>query len=104
MLARCVVQEEISRTKALPFRHNDLFGPTVGPILYLCNDEQKERFLLPAAARRDQDRLRPDRAGLRRRSGGMRTRAVRDGDHYVLNGSKRFITRRARPTTARWSA
>ena len=23
---------------------------------------------------------------------GMRTRAVRDGDHYVLNGSKRFIT------------
>jgi hypothetical protein len=47
MLARCVVQEEISRTKALPFRHNDLFGPTVGPILYLCNDEQKERFLWP---------------------------------------------------------
>ena len=23
---------------------------------------------------------------------GMRTRAVRDGDHYVINGTKRFIT------------
>ena len=24
--------------------------------------------------------------------GGMRTTAVRDGDHYVINGVKRFIT------------
>src|SRR3712207_6173488 len=45
LLARCVVQEEISKTKALPFRHNNLFGPQVGPILYEGNDDQKERFL-----------------------------------------------------------
>ncbi|WP_425405558.1 acyl-CoA dehydrogenase family protein [Hwanghaeella sp.] len=25
-------------------------------------------------------------------AGGLRTRAVRDGDHYVINGSKRYIT------------
>src|SRR5688572_25573260 len=36
LLARCVVQEEISKTKAMPFRHNPLFGPPVGPILYEC--------------------------------------------------------------------
>src|SRR6266511_961202 len=37
LLERCVIQEEISKTKALPFRHNELFGPVVGPILYHCN-------------------------------------------------------------------
>jgi acyl-CoA dehydrogenase len=92
LLARCVVQEEISRTKALPFRHNDLFGPSIGPILFYCNDEQKERFLFPAM-RGEIDvcfaQTEPDSGS---DPGGMRTRAVRDGDHYVLNGSKRFIT------------
>jgi acyl-CoA dehydrogenase len=92
LLARCVVQEEISRTKALPFRHNDLFGPQIGPILYHCNDEQKERFLFPAM-RGEIDicfaQTEPDSGA---DPGGMRTRAVREGDHYVLNGSKRFIT------------
>ncbi len=92
LLPRCVVQEEISRTKALPFRHNDLFGPTIGPILYHCNDEQKERFLFPAM-RGEIDvcfaQTEPDSGA---DPGGMRTRAVRDGDHYILNGSKRFIT------------
>ncbi len=92
LLARCVVQEEISRTKALPFRHNDLFGPQIGPILYHCNDEQKERFLFPAM-RGEIDvcfaQTEPDSGA---DPGGMRTRAVREGDHYILNGSKRFIT------------
>jgi acyl-CoA dehydrogenase len=92
LLARCVVQEEISKTKALPFRHNTLFGPNVGPILYEGNDDQKERFLYPVL-RGDLlvcfAQTEPDSGA---DPAGMRTRAVRDGDHYVLNGSKRFIT------------
>jgi acyl-CoA dehydrogenase len=92
MLARCVVQEEISRTKALPFRHNDLFGPTVGPILYLCNDEQKERFLFPALRGEIKVAFAQTEPDSGADPGGMRTRAVREGDHYILNGSKRFIT------------
>ena len=42
-----VIQEEVSRTVALPFRANPLFGPDVRPILFYCNDEQKRRFLYP---------------------------------------------------------
>ena len=92
LLARCVVQEEISKTKAMPFRHNPLFGPQVGPILYEGNDDQKERFLQPVL-RGEMTvcfaQTEPDSGA---DPAGMRTRAVRDGDHYVLNGAKRFIT------------
>ncbi|HZU05570.1 MAG TPA: acyl-CoA dehydrogenase family protein [Chloroflexota bacterium] len=92
LLARCVVQEELSKTKALPFRHNELFGPVVGPILYYCNEEQKQRFLYPVL----RGELRVCFAQTEPDSGAdpasMRTRAVRDGDYYILNGTKRFIT------------
>jgi butyryl-CoA dehydrogenase len=46
-----------------------------------------------AGARRHAGRLLPDRAacGLSE-AGGLKTTAVRDGDHYVLNGVKQFIT------------
>jgi acyl-CoA dehydrogenase len=92
LLARCVVREEVAKTKALPFRHNELFGPIVGPILYEANAEQRERFLLPVL--RGELRVcfaqsEPD-AGTDPAS--MRTRAVRQGDHYILNGTKRWIT------------
>ena len=30
---------------------------------------------------------------------GMRTRAVKDGDDYVINGTKRFITAAGPPIT-----
>jgi len=32
------------------------------------------------------------RAGFRSDAAALRTRAVRDGDHYVLNGHKQFIS------------
>jgi acyl-CoA dehydrogenase len=92
LLGRCVVQEEISKTKALPFRHSELFGPVVGPILYECDDEQKQRFLYPVI----NGQLKVCFAQTEPDSGAdpasMKTRAVRDGNHYVLEGSKRFIT------------
>ncbi|HYU21162.1 MAG TPA: acyl-CoA dehydrogenase family protein [Chloroflexota bacterium] len=92
LLERCVIQEEISKTKALPFRHNELFGPVVGPILYHCNAEHRERFLYPVI----RGELRVCFAQTEPDSGAdpasMQTRAVRDGGFYILNGSKRFIT------------
>jgi alkylation response protein AidB-like acyl-CoA dehydrogenase len=56
------------------------------------NADQKERFLKPLA--------RGDMLGafcltephVGSEAGGLRTTAVRDGDHYVLNGVKQFIT------------
>lgn len=92
LLARCVVAEEVSRTVALPYRSNELFGPEVRHVLFHCNDEQRERFLYPVL--RGEKRVcfaqtEPD-AGSDPAS--MRTRAIRDGDYFIVNGRKRFIT------------
>jgi acyl-CoA dehydrogenase len=92
LLTRCVIMEEVARTVALPFRNNELFGPEVRAVLYHCNDDQKERFLFPVL--RGEKRVcfaqtEPDAGS---DPANMRTRAIQDGDHYVLNGTKRFIT------------
>ncbi len=92
LLSRCVIAEEVARTVALPFRHNEIFGPDVRPVLFHCNGDQKERFLYPVI--RGEKRLcfaqtEPD-AGSDPAS--IKTRAVRDGDAFVINGTKRFIT------------
>jgi acyl-CoA dehydrogenase len=67
-------------------------GIALPPIVLTGNDEQKRRFVEPV--------LRGEKIaalGITEPSGGsdvarIRTRAVRDGDHYVVNGSKTFIT------------
>ncbi len=93
LLDACVVQEELARSKTIPFRYNEVFGPLVDPILVeSANEDQQQRFLLPNI--RSDIRIcfaltEPD-AGAD--PAGMKTRAVRNGDHYVLNGSKRFIS------------
>ena len=92
LLTRCVINEEISRTVALPFRSNPLFGPDVRPVLFYCNDEQKQRFLHPVI----QGKLKVCFAQTEPDAGsdpaGMRTNAVRAGDDFIINGTKRFIT------------
>ena len=61
-------------------------------ILCACSDAQKERFLLPAVRGEKFDCLaitEPD-AGSDAR--GMKTSAVQDGDDWVINGTKHFIS------------
>jgi len=66
--------------------------PVCSILMAFGNDEQKERFLKPLA--------RGDMLGafcltephVGSEAGGLRTTAVRDGDHYVLSGVKQFIT------------
>ena len=91
-LSKAVMWEEMARTIAIPSRNASIFGPRVSPILYALNDEQKERFLYPVV-RGEQTccfcQTEPEAGG---DPGGMRTTAVRQGDNYVINGHKRFIT------------
>jgi acyl-CoA dehydrogenase len=92
LLAKVVVWSELGRTIALPTRNAAIFGPAVSPILYFLNDEQKERYLYPVIRGEKKAcfmQTEPDAGG---DPGGMRTTAVRDGDTYVINGTKRFIT------------
>ncbi len=62
------------------------------PILKFGTPEQKERFLKPMAqgGMLACFCLTEPQAGSD--AAAIKTRAVRDGDHYVLNGSKQFIT------------
>ena len=93
LLARVVLWEEMGRTIAIPTRGVSIFGPQVSPILYDLNDVQKEKYLYPSIAGEISicfAQTEPDAGG---DPGGMRTTAVRDGNEYVINGNKRFITR-----------
>jgi acyl-CoA dehydrogenase len=92
LVSQCVIAEEVARTAALPFRAAGLFGPDVRPILFHCNEEQKERFLFPVL-RGDLSvcfaQTEPDAGS---DPGSMKTRAVPDGNDYIVSGTKRFIT------------
>jgi alkylation response protein AidB-like acyl-CoA dehydrogenase len=63
-----------------------------GPLLKFGSEEQKARFLRPLARGEQLGCfcLTEPQAGSD--AAALRTRAVRDGDHYVLNGVKQFIT------------
>ena len=66
--------------------------PVCSILMAYGNDDQKQRFLKPLA--------RGDMLGafcltepqVGSEAGGLKTTAVLDGDHYVLNGVKQFIT------------
>jgi acyl-CoA dehydrogenase len=92
LIAKVTVWAELGRTIALPSRGGDVFGHNVSPILYHLNDAQKPKYLLPTIRGELKwclAQTEPDAGG---DPGAMRTTAVRNGDHYVVNGVKRFIT------------
>ncbi|MFO1379145.1 MAG: acyl-CoA dehydrogenase family protein [Chitinivorax sp.] len=63
-----------------------------GPLLQFGNDLQRERFLKPLASGSKLGCfcLTEPQAGSD--AGAIKTRATRKGNHYLLNGSKQFIT------------
>ena len=93
LLARVVVWEESGRTIAFPRRKKWIFGPDVSPLLAeYANEEQTEVYLKPCLTGEKKPafaQTEPDAGG---DPSGMKTTAVKDGDHYVINGTKRFIT------------
>ncbi|ATO49209.1 acyl-CoA dehydrogenase [Brevibacillus laterosporus] len=62
------------------------------PIYKFGTEEQKQTFLRSLAEGKKMGAYCLTEAGSGSDSAGMRTTAVRDGDHYVLNGNKIFIT------------
>lgn len=91
-MALCVATEELSRAcggVAVSFAANALGAM---PILISGSDEQKGKYL-PALASGEKlaaFALTEPEAGSD--AGGVRTRAVLDGDSYVINGTKQWIT------------
>lgn len=62
------------------------------PVASFGNDDQKERFLRPMAEGRMISAFLLTEAHGGSDAGALTTRAIRDGDHYVINGTKQFIT------------
>jgi alkylation response protein AidB-like acyl-CoA dehydrogenase len=62
------------------------------PILISGSDEQKKKYLPRIAKGETLAAFCLTEAGAGSDAGGVRTTAVRDGDHYVLNGTKQWIT------------
>ncbi len=62
------------------------------PILTYGNEEQKQKYLIPLAKGEKLGAFALTEPGAGTDAQGMQTKAVLDGDEYVLNGSKIFIT------------
>jgi acyl-CoA dehydrogenase len=93
VLARVIVEEELCRTIALPARgQGHIMGPSVRAILFSLKGEMKEKYLMPVLRGEKTACFAQTEPDAGSDPGGMRTVAVRDGDHYVINGVKRFIT------------
>ena len=65
---------------------------TIPPILKFGTEEQKQEWAAPAIAGKKILCLGITEPDAGSDVAGIKTRAVRDGDEYVINGSKTFIT------------
>ncbi|WP_433237557.1 acyl-CoA dehydrogenase [Actinomadura nitritigenes] len=91
-LATVIVIEEVARACA-----SSSLIPAVNklgtvPVLLSGSEELKKRYLGPVARGEAMFSYALSEADAGSDAGGMKTRAVRDGDHWVLNGAKMWIT------------
>jgi alkylation response protein AidB-like acyl-CoA dehydrogenase len=91
-VARMIILEEIARVSAACAFFLQIFHLGIEPIVSFGSEEQKQKYLPGLASGK-----RLGTMALTESSGGsdpasLRTEARREGDHYVLNGRKVFIT------------
>lgn len=92
-ISYCLIIEEISRvcasTGVILSVNNSL---VCDPLMKWANEEQKKQFLTPLAAGEKLGCFALTEPGAGSDAASLITSAVRDGDDYVLNGNKVFIT------------
>lgn len=89
-LAHVVVIEELRKT-IVPF----IFPPDAPNLHFLidcCNEEQREKYLLPYARGEKKSCLALTEPAAGSDAGGIQMRAIRKGNKWVLNGTKIFIS------------
>ena len=92
LLAKSIVWTELGRTVAIPARGDHITGPSARGILYQLRGKMRERFLMPVLEGRKECCFAQTEPDAGSDPGSMRTTAVKDGDDYIINGTKRFIT------------
>ncbi len=92
LLSFCLIVEEIAKacasTSVILLVHE--LGTT--PIMLAGNDEQKQRYFPKLATGEHLVAFGLTEPNAGSDVSGLKTKAVRDGDHYVLNGTKMFIS------------
>ncbi|OOE14763.1 MULTISPECIES: acyl-CoA dehydrogenase [Fictibacillus] len=92
-LGYVIAVEELSRVCASVgvtlSAHTSLAG---WPIFKFGSEEQKQKFLRPMAEGKKIGAYGLTEPGSGSDAGNMKTTAKKDGDHYIINGSKIFIT------------
>jgi (R)-benzylsuccinyl-CoA dehydrogenase len=89
-LAKTLVVEEMSRSLT-PFTLPP-DSPNLHWMLAVCTEEQRERYLQPYARGELAVNLAVTEPGAGSDAAGITTRAVRDGNEWVINGRKTFIS------------
>ena len=92
-LAYVVVMEEISKACAshgtIMAVNNSLYNI---PVYKFGNEEQKQNYLAPVASGEKIGAFSLTEPMSGSDAGTMKSRAVRDGDHYVINGQKSWVS------------
>lgn len=86
-MMQAIVTMEISKT-FVPFS----FGGSADNILYYCNEEQKKKYLIPTINGEKKSCFAMTEPGAGSDTRNIKMTAVKDGDEWVLNGEKTFIT------------
>ncbi|MCD6310415.1 MAG: acyl-CoA dehydrogenase family protein [Candidatus Eremiobacteraeota bacterium] len=88
----CIATEEIARVccgVSTSYAANAL---ATFPILLFGTEEQKNKYLTPVAKGEKYAAFGLTEPNAGSDAGGIQTTAVQDGDYYILNGSKQWIT------------
>lgn len=87
-----ILQEEAARALVTMGTVRTQLEVILPYFLHYANDEQRQRWFPGLAAGTLLTAVAMTEPGTGSDLAGIRTTAVRDGDHYVLNGAKTFIT------------
>jgi len=91
-LATCIVIEEVARADASASLIPGVNKLGTMPLILVGSEELKRKYLTPVAEGKAMFSYCLSEPEAGSDAGAMKTRAVRDGDAYVLNGVKRWIT------------
>ena len=97
LLGLCLAAEELAKHRLGSYRPTlgafcgHFAGEAPGNLLF-CNAEQRERYLFPVIRLEKESCFALTEPDAGTDTANIRTSAVREGDHWILNGEKRFIT------------
>ena len=91
-LAAAIVYEELARADASHSIILSVHGMATKPIFYFGTDEQKQKYLPGLCSGETIGCFCLTEPGAGTDAGAQASRGVRDGDNFIINGSKIFIT------------